>query len=78
MAAISKNLNMGRRTASKLLDAIVAKHKSVADIFCTDRGVTLMRIDSDIILNAVKECQAEGLSVLPIHELFDRASAVRR
>ena len=39
IAAISKELKISRRNASKLLGAIMAKHRQVSDIFCSDAGV---------------------------------------
>jgi hypothetical protein len=68
IVAISEHLKMERRTASRLLDAIIAKHKPVADVFCSDAGVTLMRIDSDITLLAIKDCQSCSIPVLPVHD----------
>lgn len=68
VAAISEHLRIGKQTASKLLDAIIAKHNPVANVFCTDVGVTLMKIDSDITLDAVRQCQAQDISVLPVHD----------
>lgn len=58
VGAIANKLNISRSTASKLLAEIKAKHKSVADVFCSDTGVDLMRIDSDITLECLKRCQA--------------------
>jgi hypothetical protein len=68
VAAIAKELKISQRTASKLLAEIEAKHKQVADIFCSDAGVSLMKTDSDITLDAVKQCQARGIAVLPVHD----------
>jgi hypothetical protein len=68
IAAISKELNISRRNASKLLGAIMAKHRQVSDIFCSDAGVGLMKIDADITLRAVQHCQAQGIAVLPVHD----------
>jgi hypothetical protein len=68
VAAIAKELNIDRPTASKLLAEIRAKHKLVGDIFCSDAGVGLMKIDADITICAVKKCQAYGISVLPVHD----------
>jgi hypothetical protein len=68
VAAIAKELEIERRTASKLFAAIEAKHNQVADIFCSDAGVGLMRIDSDITVEAVKQCQAQGIALLPVHD----------
>ena len=67
-AAISQHLKIDRRIASKLLEAIITKHKAVADVFCSDAGVTLMRIDSDITLIAINDCRSCGIPVLPVHD----------
>jgi hypothetical protein len=66
--AIASELCIDRGAASKLLAAIRSKHRRVADAFCSDAGVRLMRIDSDIIVAAVKQCQSEGIAVLPVHD----------
>ncbi len=62
--AIAHHLNVERRRASDLLTAIKRKHKPVAAEFCSDAGVSLMRIDSEITLNAVKESQARGIAAM--------------
>jgi hypothetical protein len=57
-----------RRIASRLLDVVMAKHRQVSDIFCSDAGVCLMKIDADITLRAVQHCQSQGIAVLPVHD----------
>jgi hypothetical protein len=56
------------KTALQLLTLIVQKHKPVADLFCSDAGVTLMNIDAEITLRAVQQCQTSGIAVLPVHD----------
>jgi hypothetical protein len=68
IAAISEELKISRHNASRLLDAVMAKHRHVSDIFCSDAGVSLMNIDADITLRAVQHCQAQGIPVLPVHD----------
>jgi hypothetical protein len=68
VGAISNELQVSRRDASKLLGVIMAKHRQVSDIFCSDAGVDLMKIDADITLRAVQHCQAQGIAVLPVHD----------
>jgi hypothetical protein len=68
IAAISKDLKISRRNASRLLDAVMDKHRQVSDIFCSDAGVSLMKIDADITLRAVQHCQSQGIAVLPVHD----------
>jgi hypothetical protein len=67
-AAISKELGIDRPTASRLFAAIEAKHSHVANVFCSDAGVSLMKIDAEITLFAVKQCQTRGIAVLPVHD----------
>jgi hypothetical protein len=68
IAAISEELKISRHNASRLLDAVMAKHRHVSDIFCSDAGVSLMNIDADITLRAVQHCQSQGIAVLPVHD----------
>jgi hypothetical protein len=68
IAAVSKELRISRRDASRLLDAVMAKHRQVSDIFCSDAGVGLMKIDADITLRAMQHCQSQGIAVLPVHD----------
>jgi hypothetical protein len=68
VTAIANTLNVDRSIASKLLSAITAQHKDVADFFCSDAGVRLMAIDSSITLDAVQRCQRRGIAVLPVHD----------
>ena len=39
----------------------------MSDIFCSDAGVGLMKIDADITLRAVQDCQSQEY-VLPVHD----------
>jgi hypothetical protein len=79
IAAVSEELKISRRNASKLLDTVTAKHRQVVDIFCSDAGVGLMKIDADITLQAVRHCQAQGIPVLPVHDsLIVRAADAER
>jgi hypothetical protein len=69
-AAIARDLKLDMASATNLLAAITSKHRAVSDLFFSDAGVRLMRIDSDIALNAVMSCQDRGISVLPVHDSF--------
>jgi hypothetical protein len=66
--AVVKELGVDRQTASKLLTTISVKHEAIRDIFYSDAGVSLMKIDSDITLCAVQRCQRSGIAVLPVHD----------
>jgi hypothetical protein len=69
-AAIARDLNLDMASATRLLRAIILKHRAVSDLFFSDAGVRLMRIDSDIALNTVTSCQIKGIPVLPVHDSF--------
>jgi hypothetical protein len=69
-AAIARDLNLDMASATRLLRAIILKHRAVSDLFFSDAGVRLMRIDSDIALNTVMSCQIKGIPVLPVHDSF--------
>jgi hypothetical protein len=51
-----------------LAEAITRKHKAVADVFCSDAGVVMMRIDGDIAVEAMLRCVAKGIAALPVHD----------
>jgi hypothetical protein len=66
--AIAEKLKIETGVAAKLLGLILKKHGTIEDMFCSDAGIRLMRIDSDITIEAVKGCFAEGIPVLPVHD----------
>jgi hypothetical protein len=66
--AIANDLKLDMASTTKLLAAITSKHRAVSDLFFSDAGVRLMRIDSDIAINAVMNCQAKGIPALPVHD----------
>jgi len=68
VAAIAHDLHIDRSRAFLLLRAIKRKHRPIDDVFRSDAGISLMRIDSEIILRAVKNCQLQGIGVLPVHD----------
>jgi hypothetical protein len=68
IGAISNKLKIDRSTASRLLSSIIHKHKPIADVFASDAGIRLMRLDSDITITAVKRCLSKGIAVLPVHD----------
>lgn len=68
IGAIIDKLRLDRTAASKLLEVIVRKHRRIADVFNSDLGIRLMRIDSEITINAVKRCLSCGIAVLPVHD----------
>jgi hypothetical protein len=68
--AIRQNLNLPYAEAKSLYDAIVQRHADVADAFGSDEGIHLMRIDSDIAVGVLQECQRRSIPVLPVHDSF--------
>src|SRR5262249_22622984 len=58
-------------TAEKLLRAAKAAHPDIAHAFCSDAGVRLMRRDSEIAAEVMREImRATGIVPLPVHDSF--------
>ena len=68
VAALADHLGTGRTRAAQIIDAIMKRHKPIAHWFCSDAGVRLMRIDSDLILTALQAVNDAGDPGLPIHD----------
>jgi hypothetical protein len=68
ISAITHHLQLERRSAIRLLRAITRKHGAIADVFCSDAGVAMMRIDGDITVDAMLRCVARGIAGLPVHD----------
>jgi hypothetical protein len=67
--AIAKKLkNRSQDHCHKLLDAVMRRHTPIAQSFCSDAGVHLMRRDSDLIVAALKQVNAVGIPALPLHD----------
>jgi hypothetical protein len=68
VAALDEHLGKGRVYCATLIEAIERRHKLIERYFCSDAGVRLMRIDSDLISaaqTAVNDC---GDPALPLHD----------
>jgi len=59
-----------RADAERLLDALEARHAPIANgkMFCSDAGMTLMNIDSRIMLTAVDRLISQGIPCIPVHD----------
>jgi len=57
-------------SAERLFDLCRAKHETIADSFCNDRGLTLQNIDSKIALRIVEDLQKKRIVCLPMHDSF--------
>lgn len=53
---------------AKLLDALAQRNSPIAADLHADRGIALMRLDSEITLGAVKGCIEAGIPALPVHD----------
>lgn len=53
-----------------LLKAVVARNSLLARDIGADRGVELMRIDSDMARDVMRGCEKAGIGVLPVHDSF--------
>ncbi len=68
VGALADDAGISRGSAAQLLTAIEKRHKPIADAFCSDAGVRLMRVDSELILGALRAANDEGISALPVHD----------
>jgi hypothetical protein len=68
VAALADHLGVGRDHAARVIAAIRHRHKPIKRHFCNDAGVRLMRIDSELILSALKGMNAAGDAALPVHD----------
>ena len=68
MGALANDAWISRGDAAQLLAAIEKRHKPIDDAFCSDAGVRLMRIDSELILGALRESNDVGIAALPVHD----------
>jgi hypothetical protein len=69
IAALADHLgDENRLKAAKIIAAIKKRHQPVAEHFCSDAGVRLMRIDSEIILKALTDVNRAGDHALPVHD----------
>ncbi len=68
VGALADDAWMSRGSAAQLLTAIEKRHKPIGDAFCSDAGVRLMRVDSELILGALRASNDEGISALPVHD----------
>ncbi|PAP97799.1 hypothetical protein CIT25_35010 [Mesorhizobium mediterraneum] len=53
-----------------LQEAILARHKAIAEFFGSGEGIRLQRLDSDIAEEVIMTMMDKGIPVLPIHDSF--------
>jgi hypothetical protein len=68
VGALAEDAVISRANASQLLTAIEKRHEPIRGAFCSDAGVRLMRIDSELILGALDAANDDGIPALPIHD----------
>jgi hypothetical protein len=68
VCSIAENAEISPVEAAELLGAIENRHKPISGAFCSDAGVCLMRIDSELILRALRASNDDGFGALPIHD----------
>jgi hypothetical protein len=65
---LAHHLGKERRHCAKIIEAIQRRHKPIRQQFCSDAGVWLMRIDSELILSALWRMHDAGDPALPVHD----------
>ena len=53
-----------------ILEAIKLKHLQIADAFCSDKGISLMRKDADIARHVINAFVLAGKPIIPVHDSF--------
>jgi hypothetical protein len=66
--ALADRIEVHRSYASRILAAIEKRHQPIGGAFCSDAGVRLMRMDSELILRALKAANDDGIPALPVHD----------
>jgi len=59
-----------RKEAARLLETLNIRHAPIASMLCSDAGMTLMNIDSKIMMAAGDRLIEQGISCIPIHDSF--------
>ena len=59
---------LSKMQTSELISALRQHHKQIATDLHADRGIDLMRRDSEIILRTLRSCLRSGIPALPIHD----------
>jgi hypothetical protein len=68
VAALADHLKTDRRHCADMIGAIKRRRRPIEQHFCSDAGVRLMRIDSELILSALRAVNDNGDPALPVHD----------
>jgi hypothetical protein len=66
----SSNEPVKARDLAKLLDAFIDKHPYLEDAICTDKGIDLMYIDSQITAAVIRRFVELDKPILPVHDSY--------
>lgn len=59
-----------KKSLEKLLDAFINKHPFLDNILCSDQGIRLMNVDSNITTHIINQFVRLGIPILPIHDSY--------
>ncbi len=62
------NLQHDKTSAARIVRAVKAAHPKIKDDFASDKGVKMMRTDSDIIVMVMLTLVNENIPFLPVHD----------
>lgn len=65
-----KGIRKGGLSRKQVVEAIIAKHKPIADSFLTGVGISLQRRESDLALSIITALMEQGVVALPVHDSF--------
>jgi hypothetical protein len=68
VAALADHPKTDRRHCAEIIGAIKRRRRPIEQHFCSDAGVRLMRIDSQLILSALRAVNDNGDPALPVHD----------
>jgi hypothetical protein len=68
LAALAHHLGKERGYCASIIAAIQRRQEPIQQQFCSDAGVRLMRIDSELILSALRGMHDAGHPALPVHD----------
>jgi len=59
-----------KETLEKLLNAFIDKHPYLDDSLCSDQGIRLMNVDSNITTHIINQFVSLDIPILPIHDSY--------
>jgi hypothetical protein len=68
VGAIREHTGLTREQAIRAFEAVCERHAPIARHFASDAGIRLMRLESDILIDAALDCARQGVPVLGVHD----------